>query len=53
MIGVVGLVGMGYGTWAVISPGEERKREILKVLKHYTFAAVTNDNVAHRFGGQK
>uniref|UniRef100_A0A8C2F8U0 Uncharacterized protein n=1 Tax=Cyprinus carpio TaxID=7962 RepID=A0A8C2F8U0_CYPCA len=37
MIGVVGLVGMGYGTWAVISPGEERKREILKVLKHCRF----------------
>uniref|UniRef100_A0A671PTW1 Ubiquinol-cytochrome-c reductase complex assembly factor 3 n=2 Tax=Sinocyclocheilus anshuiensis TaxID=1608454 RepID=A0A671PTW1_9TELE len=31
-IGVVGLVGMGYGMWAVMSPGEERKREILKNL---------------------
>ncbi|XP_016381509.1 ubiquinol-cytochrome-c reductase complex assembly factor 3 [Sinocyclocheilus rhinocerous] len=31
-IGVVGLVAMGYGMWAVISPGEERKREILKNL---------------------
>ncbi|XP_016093341.1 ubiquinol-cytochrome-c reductase complex assembly factor 3-like [Sinocyclocheilus grahami] len=31
-IGVVGLVGMGYGMWAIMSPGEERKREILKNL---------------------
>ncbi|KAI2659784.1 Ubiquinol-cytochrome-c reductase complex assembly factor 3 [Labeo rohita] len=30
--GVFGLVGMGYGMWAVISPGEERKMEILKNL---------------------
>ncbi|XP_073685689.1 ubiquinol-cytochrome-c reductase complex assembly factor 3 [Garra rufa] len=31
-IGVFGLVGMGYGMWAVISPGEERRMEILKNL---------------------
>ncbi|KAK2871114.1 hypothetical protein QQF64_002257 [Cirrhinus molitorella] len=31
-LGVFGLVGMGYGMWAVISPGEERKMEILKNL---------------------
>ncbi|KAF4108119.1 ubiquinol-cytochrome-c reductase complex assembly factor 3 [Onychostoma macrolepis] len=31
-IGVVGLVGVGYGMWAIISPGEERKREMLKNL---------------------
>jgi len=33
-IGLVGVVGVGYGMWAMISPGEERKREMLKVLKH-------------------
>ncbi|XP_016348999.1 ubiquinol-cytochrome-c reductase complex assembly factor 3-like [Sinocyclocheilus anshuiensis] len=31
-IGVFGLVGVGYGMWAIISPGEDRKREILKNL---------------------
>ncbi|XP_036381620.1 ubiquinol-cytochrome-c reductase complex assembly factor 3-like [Megalops cyprinoides] len=29
---LVGVIGVGYGMWAVISPGEERKREILKNL---------------------
>ncbi|XP_056103557.1 ubiquinol-cytochrome-c reductase complex assembly factor 3 [Rhinichthys klamathensis goyatoka] len=31
-IGLVGIVGVGYGMWAIISPGEERKREMLKNL---------------------
>ncbi|XP_016383822.1 ubiquinol-cytochrome-c reductase complex assembly factor 3-like [Sinocyclocheilus rhinocerous] len=31
-IGVFGIVGVGYGMWAIISPGEDRKREILKNL---------------------
>ncbi|KAK7120560.1 hypothetical protein R3I94_020531 [Phoxinus phoxinus] len=31
-IGLVGIVGLGYGMWAMISPGEERKREMLKNL---------------------
>ncbi|KAG1928412.1 ubiquinol-cytochrome-c reductase complex assembly factor 3 [Pimephales promelas] len=31
-IGLVGVVGVGYGMWAMISPGEERKREMLKNL---------------------
>ncbi|XP_067289684.1 ubiquinol-cytochrome-c reductase complex assembly factor 3 [Pseudorasbora parva] len=31
-IGVVGIVCVGYGMWAIISPGEERKREMLKNL---------------------
>lgn len=31
-IGVFGLVGVGYGMWAIISPGEDRKREMLKNL---------------------
>ncbi|CAM4729958.1 hypothetical protein PO909_022589 [Leuciscus waleckii] len=31
-IGLVGVVGVGYGMWAIISPGEERKREMLKNL---------------------
>uniref|UniRef100_A0A672JZM3 Ubiquinol-cytochrome-c reductase complex assembly factor 3 n=1 Tax=Sinocyclocheilus grahami TaxID=75366 RepID=A0A672JZM3_SINGR len=30
-IGVFGLVSVGYGMWAIISPGEDRKREILKL----------------------
>ncbi|KAL2095264.1 hypothetical protein ACEWY4_009983 [Coilia grayii] len=29
---LVGAVGIGYGMWAVISPSEERKKEILKNL---------------------
>lgn len=36
-IGVFGLFGVGYGMWAIISPGEDRKKEILKVLKHCSF----------------
>lgn len=28
---LVGAVGIGYGMWSVISPSEERKKEILKV----------------------
>lgn len=28
---LVGAVGIGYGMWSIISPSEERKREILKV----------------------
>lgn len=36
-IGLVGVVCVGYGMWAIISPGEERKREMLKVLKHCSF----------------
>ncbi|XP_051764422.1 ubiquinol-cytochrome-c reductase complex assembly factor 3 [Ctenopharyngodon idella] len=31
-IGLVGVVCVGYGMWAIISPGEERKREMLKNL---------------------
>ncbi|XP_051541882.1 ubiquinol-cytochrome-c reductase complex assembly factor 3 [Myxocyprinus asiaticus] len=31
-IGLVGVAGIGYGMWAMISPGEERKRELLKNL---------------------
>ncbi|CDQ63554.1 ubiquinol-cytochrome-c reductase complex assembly factor 3 [Oncorhynchus nerka] len=30
--GFVGVVGIGYGMWSVITPGEERKREMLKNL---------------------
>ncbi|XP_063058895.1 ubiquinol-cytochrome-c reductase complex assembly factor 3 [Engraulis encrasicolus] len=29
---LVGAVGIGYGMWSIISPSEERKREILKNL---------------------
>ncbi|XP_051973625.1 ubiquinol-cytochrome-c reductase complex assembly factor 3 [Xyrauchen texanus] len=29
---LVGVAGIGYGMWAMISPGEERKRELLKNL---------------------
>ncbi|XP_056148635.1 ubiquinol-cytochrome-c reductase complex assembly factor 3 [Lampris incognitus] len=29
---IVGVLGAGYGMWLVISPGEERRREILKNL---------------------
>lgn len=36
-IGVFGLFGVGYGMWAIIAPGEDRKKEILKVLKHCSF----------------
>ncbi|XP_077098702.1 ubiquinol-cytochrome-c reductase complex assembly factor 3 [Siphateles boraxobius] len=31
-IGLVGVGGFGYGMWAIISPGEEKKREMLKNL---------------------
>lgn len=31
-LGLVGIVGVGYGMWATIVPGEEKKREILKNL---------------------
>uniref|UniRef100_A0A8C1X7Y1 Ubiquinol-cytochrome-c reductase complex assembly factor 3 n=1 Tax=Cyprinus carpio TaxID=7962 RepID=A0A8C1X7Y1_CYPCA len=30
-IGVFGLFGVGYGMWAIIAPGEDRKKEILKL----------------------
>lgn len=26
-----GVVGIGYGMWTIVVPGEERKRELLKV----------------------
>ncbi|KAM6969896.1 ubiquinol-cytochrome-c reductase complex assembly factor 3 [Aplochiton taeniatus] len=29
---LVGVIGIGYGMWSVIVPGEERKRELLKNL---------------------
>ncbi|KAK9523221.1 hypothetical protein VZT92_019627 [Zoarces viviparus] len=29
---LVSLLGLGYGMWAIISPGEERRRELLKNL---------------------
>ncbi|KAM6944915.1 ubiquinol-cytochrome-c reductase complex assembly factor 3 [Lycodopsis pacificus] len=29
---LVALLGLGYGMWAIISPGEERRRELLKNL---------------------
>ncbi|XP_030648539.1 ubiquinol-cytochrome-c reductase complex assembly factor 3 [Chanos chanos] len=29
---IVGALGIGYGMWSVISPGEERKRELIKNL---------------------
>lgn len=28
---LVGAVGIGYGMWSIISPSDERKKEILKV----------------------
>ncbi|XP_049572553.1 ubiquinol-cytochrome-c reductase complex assembly factor 3 [Syngnathus scovelli] len=32
MTGMVALLGVGYGTWALIVPGEERRKEIIKNL---------------------
>ncbi|XP_068590401.1 ubiquinol-cytochrome-c reductase complex assembly factor 3 [Cebidichthys violaceus] len=29
---LVAVMGLGYGMWAIISPGEERRRELLKNL---------------------
>uniref|UniRef100_A0A3Q4GML6 Ubiquinol-cytochrome-c reductase complex assembly factor 3 n=1 Tax=Neolamprologus brichardi TaxID=32507 RepID=A0A3Q4GML6_NEOBR len=29
---MVGALGVGYGMWSVISPGEERRREMIKVI---------------------
>ncbi|XP_036404909.1 ubiquinol-cytochrome-c reductase complex assembly factor 3-like [Megalops cyprinoides] len=29
---VIGVVGIGYGMWSIISPGEERRKELLKNL---------------------
>ncbi|XP_026043715.1 ubiquinol-cytochrome-c reductase complex assembly factor 3 isoform X1 [Astatotilapia calliptera] len=29
---MVGALGVGYGMWSVISPGEERRREMIKVF---------------------
>ncbi|XP_043106660.1 ubiquinol-cytochrome-c reductase complex assembly factor 3 [Puntigrus tetrazona] len=31
-VGVLGFVGVGFGMWAIISPGEDRNRELLKNL---------------------
>uniref|UniRef100_A0A8C6LEF5 Uncharacterized protein n=1 Tax=Nothobranchius furzeri TaxID=105023 RepID=A0A8C6LEF5_NOTFU len=31
---VVTCVGIGFGMWSLMSPGEERKRELLKVIHH-------------------
>ncbi|XP_069001459.1 ubiquinol-cytochrome-c reductase complex assembly factor 3 [Embiotoca jacksoni] len=30
--GIAGVLGTGYGMWSVISPGEERRKEMLKNL---------------------
>lgn len=30
---MVGFVGVGYGMWAIISPGEERRKELIKVIR--------------------
>lgn len=32
---LVGAVGASYGMWAIIVPGEEKKRELLKVTLGY------------------
>ncbi|XP_037337923.1 ubiquinol-cytochrome-c reductase complex assembly factor 3 [Pungitius pungitius] len=29
---LVAVLGLGYGMWAIISPGEERRRELIKNL---------------------
>ncbi|KAM9360342.1 ubiquinol-cytochrome-c reductase complex assembly factor 3 [Symphorus nematophorus] len=29
---LIGAVGIGYGMWSIISPGEERRKEMLKNL---------------------
>lgn len=29
---LVGVIGIGYGMWSIIAPGDERKRELLKNL---------------------
>ncbi|CAN9512769.1 unnamed protein product [Ophioblennius macclurei] len=29
---MVGVIGVGYGMWSIISPGEERRKEMLKNL---------------------
>ncbi|KAM9743402.1 ubiquinol-cytochrome-c reductase complex assembly factor 3 [Menidia menidia] len=29
---LIGALGLGYGMWSVISPGEERRREMMKNL---------------------
>ncbi|XP_054630786.1 ubiquinol-cytochrome-c reductase complex assembly factor 3 [Dunckerocampus dactyliophorus] len=30
--GLVGVLGLGYGMWSIIAPGEERRRAIIKNL---------------------
>lgn len=29
---LVGVIGIGYGMWSIIAPGDERKRELVKNL---------------------
>ncbi|KAL3062276.1 hypothetical protein OYC64_002142 [Pagothenia borchgrevinki] len=33
--GMIASIGLGYGMWSIISPGEERRREMLKNLPEY------------------
>ncbi|KAK5870532.1 hypothetical protein PBY51_003473 [Eleginops maclovinus] len=33
--GMIAAIGLGYGMWAMISPGEERRREMIKNLPEY------------------
>ncbi|XP_033974468.1 ubiquinol-cytochrome-c reductase complex assembly factor 3 [Trematomus bernacchii] len=33
--GMIASIGLGYGMWSIISPGEDRRREMLKNLPEY------------------
>ncbi|KAI9543651.1 hypothetical protein NQZ68_008698 [Dissostichus eleginoides] len=34
--GMIAAIGLGYGMWSIISPGEERRREMVKNLPEYS-----------------
>ncbi|KAF3851624.1 hypothetical protein F7725_013396 [Dissostichus mawsoni] len=34
--GMIAAIGLGYGMWTIISPGEERRREMVKNLPEYS-----------------
>ena len=35
--GLLGLVGMGYAMWAAVAPGEDRRKQLLKVSYKHTY----------------
>uniref|UniRef100_A0A3Q2X3K6 Ubiquinol-cytochrome-c reductase complex assembly factor 3 n=1 Tax=Haplochromis burtoni TaxID=8153 RepID=A0A3Q2X3K6_HAPBU len=45
---MVGALGVGYGMWSVISPGEERRREMIKVIHNRRRCALTLQEFAVR-----